>query len=76
MPGVARIRSSLRVLIRRLNSPRREICGGVRSAIEHTGTDAAYFERACADHGGQISVSDRDRALTPPGDKDYFYQTR
>lgn len=53
----------------------REIFGRHVLAIEYTDTDAAYFERACAGHGGQISVIHRDRNLTTSGDEDYFYQT-
>ncbi|WP_236897928.1 endo alpha-1,4 polygalactosaminidase [Devosia sp. SL43] len=43
--------------------------------IEYTDTGAAYFDRACAAQGHQISVIRRDRNLTMAGEPSYFYQT-
>jgi hypothetical protein len=43
--------------------------------IEYTDTDVSYFNAACEARGEKISIIRRDRNLTIPGERAYFYQT-
>jgi len=42
--------------------------------IEYTDTDRAYFDRACRERGGKISIVLRDRGLQPASRSQYAYE--
>jgi hypothetical protein len=43
-------------------------------SIEYTDTDVDFFRRSCAEHGRDISIVLRDRALSVPGNLGYTYE--